>query len=85
MSSGADVGGDVRFDRRPWARGEVFALINRWAATGERVLVGIDCAFALPFDGAAAYRAPPPAFLDGGAGAASCFVLLARRSAARPA
>lgn len=34
---------------RAWSRGEVLDLIDSFAATGERVLVGIDCSFSLPF------------------------------------
>ena len=48
---------------RPWSRGEVFDLIAGFAARGERVLVGIDFSFALPFADRGAYfpGAPSPA------------------------
>lgn len=36
-------------DGRRWSRAEVFDLIAGYADRGERVLIGIDCSFSLPF------------------------------------
>ena len=48
---------------RPWTRAEVFALIAGFAARSERVLVGMDFSFSLPFADAGNYfpgDASPP-------------------------
>ncbi len=48
---------------RPWSRGEVLALVAGWQMRGERVLVGFDMCFGLPFADAGGYfpgAASPP-------------------------
>lgn len=40
---------------RAWSRGEVFALIAGFATRGERVLIGIDASFGLPFADAGSF------------------------------
>ena len=48
---------------RRWSRGEVLALVAGWRDRGERVLVGFDMCFGLPFADAGAYfpgDASPP-------------------------
>ena len=49
--------------QRPWSRGEVLALVEGWRDRGERVLVGFDMCFGLPFADAGGYfpgEASPP-------------------------
>lgn len=40
---------------RPWSRAEVFSLIAGYAAASERVLIGMDFSFSLPFIDAGGY------------------------------
>jgi hypothetical protein len=40
---------------RPWTRTQVLDWLDRRIGQGGRSLIGIDCAFSLPFDTAASY------------------------------
>src|SRR4051794_37506976 len=40
---------------RPWTRTQVLDWLDRRIGQGGRLLIGIDCAFSLPFDTAASY------------------------------